>query len=138
MATYRLTLADPTLTNPTHMKRAPGDALYIVWGGANDLRDVVQQGTAGATLESVASDAVDNISAVIRELQSAGAIYFLVPNQPDLGRTPQQVAHGPEAVQLATALSRAFNNALENTLQNLERTFPVDIARLDLAAHFQS
>ena len=137
VATYRLTLADPTLTDPTHMKRAPADALYIVWGGANDLRNVVQQGTAGATPASIASTAVDNISAVIRELQSAGAIYFLVPNLPDLGRAPQQVAHGPEAMQLATALSIAFNNALENTLQNLERTFPVDIARLDIAAHFQ-
>ena len=134
---YRTTLADSTLSDPTRVKRAPVDALYIVWGGANDLRDAVQKGTAGATPESIASNAVDNISAVIRELQSAGAIYFLVPNQPDLGRTPQHVAHGPAAVQLATALSTAFNNALENTLQHLERTFPVDIARLDIAAHFQ-
>ena len=136
VATYRLTLADPTLTDPTHMKQAPADALYIVWGGANDLRNVVQQGTAGATPESIASAAVDNISAVIRELQSAGAIYFLVPNLPDLGRTPQ-FAHRPEDMQLATALSTAFNNALESTLQDLERTFPVDIARLDIATHFQ-
>jgi len=136
VATYRLTLIDPTLTDPTHMKRAPADALYIVWGGANDLRNVVQQGTPGATPESIASAAVDNISAVIRELQSAGAIYFLVPNLPDLGRTPQ-FAHRPEDMQLATALSTAFNNALESTLQDLERTFPVDIARLDIATHFQ-
>jgi len=134
---YRLTLADPTLTDPTRVKRAPVDALYIVWGGANDLRDTIQKGTSGVTPESVTNDAVNNIATVIRELQSAGAIYFLVPNLPDLGRTPQQVARGPEAVQLGTALSTAFNNALENTIQQLESTLPVDIARLDIAAHFQ-
>jgi phospholipase/lecithinase/hemolysin len=138
VAAYRLTLADPTLTDPTRMKRAPADALYIVWGGANDLRDAVQNGTAGATPESVASNAVNNLATVIRELQSAGAIYFLVPNLPDLGRTPQHVALGPEAVRLATALSTAFNSALENTLQQLESTLPIDIARLDIAAHFQA
>ena len=137
VAAYRTTLADPTLSDPTRVKRAPVDALYIVWGGANDLRDAVQKGTAGATPASVANDAVNNIATVIRELQSAGAIYFLVPNLPDLGRTPQHVALGPEAVQLGTALSTAFNNALENTLQHLESTFPVHIARLDIAAHFQ-
>jgi outer membrane lipase/esterase len=134
---YRLTLADPTLSDPTRVKRAPVDALYIVWGGANDLRDAVQKGTAGATPESIASAAVDNIATVIRELQSAGAIYFLVPNLPDLGRTPQHVALGSAAVQLGTALSTAFNNALESTLRNLESTLPVHIARLDIARHFQ-
>jgi outer membrane lipase/esterase len=134
---YRLTLADPTLTDPTRVKRAPVDALYIVWGGANDLRDAVQKGTSGATPESVVSDAVNNLATVIRELQSAGAIYFLVPNLPDLGRTPQHVALGPEAVRLATTLSTAFNNALESTLQQLESALPVDIARLDIATHFQ-
>jgi GDSL-like Lipase/Acylhydrolase len=137
VAAYRLTLADPTLTDPTRVKRAPADALYIVWGGANDLREVVQKGTAGATPASVASDAVNNIATVIRELQSAGAIYFLVPNLSDLGRTPQHVALGSAAVQLATELSTAFNDALKSTLQQLESTLPVHIARLDIAMRFQ-
>jgi phospholipase/lecithinase/hemolysin len=137
VAAYRLTLADPTLTDPTRVKRAPADALYIVWGGANDLREAVQKGTAGATPASVASDAVNNIATVIRELQSAGAIYFLVPNLSDLGRTPQHVALGPAAIQLATELSTAFNDALKSTLQQLESTLPVHIARLDIARRFQ-
>ena len=75
VAAYRTTLADPTLSNPTRVKRAPVDALYIVWGGANDLRDAVQKGTPGATPASVANDSVNNIATVIRELQSAEAIY---------------------------------------------------------------
>jgi phospholipase/lecithinase/hemolysin len=134
---YRTTLLDPTLTDPTRMRRAPADALYVVWGGANDLREAIQQGTQGATPAQIASDTVGNLVDIIRTLQSFGAIYFLVPNLPDLGLTPQQVARGPQAMQLGTALSTAFNSALEPALQQLETTLPVQIARLDIATHFQ-
>ncbi|HSX82983.1 MAG TPA: SGNH/GDSL hydrolase family protein, partial [Candidatus Saccharimonadia bacterium] len=134
---YRATLLDPILTDPTRLRPAPADALYVVWGGANDLREAVQQGTQGATPAQIASDAVGNIVDIIRTLQSLGAIYFLVPNLPDLGLTPQQVARGPEAMQWGTALSTAFNSALEGALQQLETAFPVQIARLNIAAHFQ-
>ena len=119
------------------MKQAPVDALYVVWGGANDMREAVRQGTQGATPAQIASAAVGNIADIIRTLQSSGAIYFLVPNLPDLGLTPQHVAHGPEVMQLATDLSRTFNSTLESALQQLESTLPVQIARLDIAAHFQ-
>jgi hypothetical protein len=134
---YHATLLDPTLTDPTRTRPAPADALYVVWGGANDLREAVQQGTQGATPAQIASDVVGNIVDVIRSLQSLGAIYFLVPNLPDLGLTPQQVALGPQAMQVGTALSIAFNSALEPALQQLETAFPVQIARLDIATHFQ-
>src|SRR5262245_57651757 len=134
---YRATLLDPTLTDPTRMQPAPADALYVVWGGANDLRDAISQGTQGTTPDQIASDAVGNLVDVIRTLQSFGAIYFLVPNLPNLGLTPHQVAHGPAAMQLGAALSTAFNSALERALQQLETTLPVQIARLDIATHFQ-
>jgi phospholipase/lecithinase/hemolysin len=134
---YRATLLDPTLTDPTRMHPAPADALYVVWGGANDLREAVQQGTQGANPTQIASDAVGNIVDIIRTLQSFGAIYFLVPNLPNLGLTPQQVARGSAAMQLGTALSTEFNRALESALQQLETAVPVEIARLDIATHFQ-
>jgi phospholipase/lecithinase/hemolysin len=134
---YRATLLDPTLTDPTRMKRAPADALYVVWGGANDLREAVRQGTQGASPDQIASDTVGNLVDIIRTLQSAGAIYFLIPNLPDLGLTPQQVARGPATMQLATTLSNAFNRTLESALQQLESTLPVQLARLDIATHFQ-
>jgi outer membrane lipase/esterase len=134
---YRATLRDPTLTDPNRMQQAPVDALYVVWGGANDLREAVRQGTQGATPEQIAGNAVGNIAEIIRTLQSSGAIYFLVPNLPDLGLTPQHVSRGPAVMQLATDLSRVFNSAMESTLQQLESTLPVHIARLDIATHFQ-
>ena len=55
---YRATLLDPTLTDPTRIRPAPADALYVVWGGANDLREAIQQGTQGATPAQIASDVV--------------------------------------------------------------------------------
>jgi outer membrane lipase/esterase len=134
---YRATLLDPTLTDPTRMKQAPVDALYVVWGGANDLREAVRQGTQGAVPAQVAGAAVGNIVDIIRTLQSFGAIYFLVPNLPDLGLTPQHVARGPAVMQLATDLSRTFNSTLESALKQLESALPVHIARLDIAPHFQ-
>jgi phospholipase/lecithinase/hemolysin len=137
VAAYRATLLDPTLTDPGRIKQAPVDALYVVWGGANDMREAVRQGTQGATPAQIASNAVGNIADIIRTLQSSGAIYFLVPNLPDLGLTPQHVARGQAAMQLATDLSKAFNSALESALQQLESSLPVQIARLDIAAHFQ-
>jgi outer membrane lipase/esterase len=135
VAAYRATLLDPTLTDPARMKQAPVDALYVVWGGANDMREAVRQGTQGAAPAQIASDAVGNIADIIRTLQSSGAIYFLVPNLPDLGLTPQHVARGQATMQLATDLSKAFNSTLESALQQLESSLPVQIARLDIAAH---
>ena len=135
VTTYRATLLDPTLTDPNRMKQAPVDALYVVWGGANDMREAVRQGTQGAAPAQIASDAVRNIADIIRTLQSSGAIYFLLPNLPDLGLTPQHVSRGQATMQLATDLSNAFNSALESTRQQLESSLPVQIARLDIAAH---
>jgi len=137
VTTYRATLLAPTLTDLTRMRPAPADALYVVWGGADDLRQAIQQGTQGANPAQIANDAVGNIVDIIRTLQSLGAIYFLVPNLSDLGLTPQQVALGPQAMQLGTALSIAFNSALEPALQQLETSFQVQIARLDIATLFQ-
>src|SRR4029434_4236660 len=36
-----------------------------------------------------------------------------------------------------TTLCRSFNRALESALQQLETAVPVEIARLDIATHFQ-
>lgn len=132
---FRTTRFSPTLLDPLHFDQAPADALYVVWGGANDLREMVLEGTGGATPARIADDVVSNLVAVIRELQDDGAVYFLVPNLPNLGRTPQFVALGPAAVQLATALSTAFNTALAVALDHLENTLPIHIARLDILAH---
>lgn len=81
---------------------ADPDALYLVWGGANDLRD---NGDA-PTLVSTVQNLVDIVGA----LYAKGARNFLLPNMPDLGLTPEGLASGNPGG--ATALSEAFNSAL--------------------------
>src|SRR5262249_60083262 len=80
---YRATLLDPTLTDPTRMRPAPADALYVVWGGANDLRDAIAQGTQGASPAQVSSHSVGNILHIIRNLHGLRTTYFLGSNLPD-------------------------------------------------------
>jgi phospholipase/lecithinase/hemolysin len=109
-------------------------ALYILWGGANDLRDAIQ---TGHNPLAEAQTAVDELAAAIADLADAGAIYFLVPNLPNLGQTPESRALGPQAVQQATAASVAFNNALATTLDALEKEHSIVILQLDTFARLE-
>ena len=78
---------------------ADADALYVVWGGANDLRGGVSIGTA-----------IGNLSSIVSTLHTLGARKFLLPNLPDLGLTPEAREAGRSA--LATFASEAFNTNL--------------------------
>lgn len=109
---------------------ADADALYIVWGGPNDLRKVVMAGTTDPDAE--AQTVVNNLAAAIRQLADAGAKIFLVPNLPNLGQTPESRVLGPEAMALVTDLSIRFNTALKIALDTIEMASDVTIFRLDV------
>jgi phospholipase/lecithinase/hemolysin len=114
--------------------KADPAALYMVWGGANDLRDALVTATNPLAEAQVA---VDNLAAAIEDLADARAVYFLVPNMPNLGRTPESRMRGPEAVARATAVSVAFNNALATTLHALDAEHHITIIRLDTFARLE-
>lgn len=80
---------------------APADpnALYFVWGGANDLRGGVSIG-----------EAIGNLSTIVSSLYGMGARNFLLPNLPDLGLTPEARDAGSSAS--ATFASEVFNTQL--------------------------
>lgn len=78
-------------------------ALYVAFGGANDLR-------AGDTVEEALAVA-EQLATIVSDLISAGAVDVLVPNLPDLGSTPE--AGGDPA---ARAITMAYNEALANAL----------------------
>ena len=103
--------------------RADANALYTVWGGANDLFAVA----AGAPAQTTIGQAVAGQVGMVSSLKLAGAQYVLVPNLPDIGITPQFLAAGPAAQAQATGLAMAYNNALYGTLaaQGLE-VIPLD------------
>jgi phospholipase/lecithinase/hemolysin len=62
-----------------HAGIAPSSALYVIWGGANDLYDGTSSGTTAA----------DNLYANILALAAEGAKSFLWLNLPQLGNTPR-------------------------------------------------
>lgn len=111
----------------TYGGQADPNALFTVWGGANDLffhlngATTQQQflGSAGAQVGLVAS------------LQNAGARYIVVPTMPDVGRTPFGLSQGPAGSAGITALVEGYNATLFGGLgQAGLRVIPLDTFHL--------
>ncbi len=120
----------PTLTQQVSSYFLPGvggvadpNALYVVWGGGNDVR---------TGDPSVLTYSVPNISNIITTLAAAGATNFLVPNLPDIGLTPEAQAGGPAVVAGATYLSTTFNTQLATATAGLRTSLGVNIIDLDV------
>lgn len=112
---------------------ADGNALYTVWGGANDIftyatlaggghitASQAQQGTGLAALTEVG---------LISALQNAGAHYIVVFNLPDIGVTPQ--FKGTPAQSSISGLSFVFNQTLDGGLATLgDGIIPINVYAL--------
>ena len=104
--------------------RADSNALYTVWGGANDLFAITN---AGAPAASTIANAVTSEIGIVTQLQNAGAKYILVATVPDLGVTPAFRALGPAAQAQGTALTTTYNNSLFTGLASSGlRVIPLD------------
>ena len=104
----------PSLTAQYQAYLASGNsvdpnALYTVWGGANDLF-AVQANPAQAN--AIIGGAVTAQVGLVGALTQAGAQYILVPAIPDLGLTPASRAGGTVGMAQATLLTQAYNDAL--------------------------
>ncbi len=105
---------------------ADPNALYSIWGGGNDIRD------------NDIGNSVANISTIITQLHAAGAMNFFLPNQPNIGLTPESLAGlapgGSAAV--ITAASLQFNMDLLAELQMLEANLGINIIKFDIFSLF--
>ena len=100
------------------------NALYTVWGGANDLFAIT---SGGANPTTTISSAVTAQVGLVGALSSAGAQYILVPTIPDLGVTPGFRAQGAAAAAAGTQLSTTYNTALFNAIDTAGlRVIPLD------------
>lgn len=107
---------------------ADPNALYTVWGGANDLFAAAQ---APATAPATIGAAVTSQIGAIAQLQTAGARYVLVPSIPDLGLTPSARAQGSAAQTQLTAIATSYNNALYSGLNTAGlRVIPLNMFNL--------
>ncbi len=102
---------------------ADPNALYFVWGGANDF----------LTQDSPFA-AAQNISHYVGALAGMGASTILVPNLPDLALTPFAQIVGVE--QQAHRFSTAFNATLAQLLTELDAALPANIIQFDTFALF--
>ena len=111
-------------------------ALYVIWIGANDLRDAVAAlatDPSGATSMGIVQAALGSIAQNVGTLWAAGARTFLIPNEPDLSVIPALLAQPPQVQAAAAQLSAAYNAGLAQTLAGLEARLPqTTIVRLDV------
>jgi len=105
------------------------DALFIVYGGANDL---LAAGCNGG--ETAARTGAAAIAATAGDLAAAGARHILVPNLPDISASPIVRVQGSACVQRARQMTLAFNAALEQALRRNERREDIRVIRLDAFA----
>src|SRR5690606_13792790 len=102
---------------------ADPNALYTVWGGANDLFFHLNGATDQAQFLGAAGVEVGVVGGLI----DAGARYVMVPNMPDVGRTPFGLSQGEAGSAGITALVQAYTQTLYGGLASAGlHVIPVD------------
>jgi phospholipase/lecithinase/hemolysin len=89
------------------------NALYVLWGGANDLRAAI---TNPAEAVVIIGKAVANLVTMAGTLQALGATQILVLNMLDFGKTPAFLHEDPQVLYLMTQGTLAFNQTLKANL----------------------
>jgi outer membrane lipase/esterase len=103
--------------------QADPDALYTLWGGANDLFFTLNGATTPQQFLASAQAQVG----LVGTLTNAGARYILVPTMPDVGLTPFGLSQGAAGSAGITALVNGYNQTLFGGLaQQGLRVIPLD------------
>ncbi|MEW9625339.1 autotransporter domain-containing protein [Rhodanobacter geophilus] len=98
---------------------ANANALYEVWGGANDIFYLTDTSTDSNVLAAGTINAAKTELGLLGQMQASGAKYVVVYNLPNIGRTPEAMAGGAAASAGATQLSVLFNSTLNTGLGQL-------------------
>ena len=104
----------------------PG-ALHVVWGGSNDLTDIIEAVIADPLFDPLPAvqDTLNNLVGIIDSLAAADARTLLVPNIPNLGLVPLITdTNGGLPVDEASALAALFNMELAGALDGLAALYP--------------
>jgi phospholipase/lecithinase/hemolysin len=113
----------------------PATSLFVVWLFPNDVFYAGATGTLPGIVPGspggpdLVSNGIANILTTIQTLAATGAQHFLVPNMPDLGRTPAFLGD----IGLST-LTAIFNANLATQLTLLDQLLPAEITQFDTAA----
>jgi phospholipase/lecithinase/hemolysin len=111
---------------------ADEDALYTIWGGANDylFSNISEPSDPNQELNPVS-----NLSSAIESLAGFGAKNIMIFNLPDLGKTPNGASRGnPE---ILTNLTQKHNEQLAAELSRLSHNKPgINIIPVDVYSLF--
>jgi outer membrane lipase/esterase len=101
--------------------------------GSNDVRDAFIAAVFGGDPATYLQRALDSVAVNVTMLHAKGARHFLLPNVPDIGKTPALNKLGPQATGLGNFLSVQYNNNLLLLTQQLTQALPgSDIRILDI------
>lgn len=104
-------------------QQADEDALYVIWGGPNDYQLVPDPDPM---------ETVGNLTEAVQTLYDLGGRNFLVPNLPDLGKTPRALSMGDQISMNLTSLSQTHNTLLDASLEDLNQLDDINIIPLDV------
>lgn len=114
----------------------PATSLFVVWLFPNDVFAASAGLPAGAIPPyaggaNLVENGIGNILTTIQILAATGAQHFLVPNMPDLGKTPEFRLTGQSGP--LSALTAAFNSNLALAIAQLDQLLPAEIVQFDTA-----
>ncbi|APW45827.1 SGNH/GDSL hydrolase family protein [Rhodoferax antarcticus] len=98
----------------------PDESLFVIWAFPNDVFSNALLGAAGLSPKELITTGVTNIVGAVQQLSGKGATNFLIPNMPDLGKTPA-FSGDPSLSANVSGLTVAFNTALAGALTALDQ-----------------
>ncbi len=101
------------------------DTLHVVWGGSNDLTDIIETALVDPGFDPLPAmqNTLANLVDIIDSLAAADANSILVPNIPNLGLVPLITGGGPVVAE-ATLLSSMFNAGLADAMDSIAAAYP--------------
>lgn len=118
---------DPTFADP--------NALYVVVGGGNDMRDARSApGSDATSRQFAATSSIINLAATLTYLASKGAKNILISTLPNLGYTPEAALLNLQAASLDA--SNQFNALIQTSLMNYGTGLGLHMNLLDMDGLF--
>lgn len=118
---------------------ADPNALYVVFGGANNIQDALFAAAMGASIDVVQAliaQGVGDIAFILAELADRGAQNFLVPNLPNVALVPRiRELNNAVLANLGSMLGSSFNAGIDAFLNGFSANH--DVFRLDVFGLFQ-
>lgn len=112
---------------------ADPNALYVVFGGANNIQDALFAAASGAppaVVQALVAQGVADIATILSTLAALGANNFLVPNLPNVALVPRiQELANPTLSAIGFSLGTSFNAGVDAFLAGFgtsERVFRLD------------